>query len=111
MSESIREPEGGPWGDLADVVLCLFPLVFLIVVTLSQRFRMATVASLPLAALMMWFVRLVYLGSKSNPVHAAVITGVLDALTPLCIIGGAILLFSTMQHTMVCMFSKDHVLI
>lgn len=104
MAGSIKEPEGGPWGDLADIVLCMLPLVFLIVVTLSQRFRIATVTSLPMAALMMWFVRLVYLGSPSNAVHAAVITGVLDALTPLCIIGGAILLFSTMQHTMVRTF-------
>ncbi|GMH40024.1 hypothetical protein BSKO_07928 [Bryopsis sp. KO-2023] len=100
MSTLSDEPIGGPWGDAADVILCVLPLVFLMVVTLSQKLRVPTVTSLPVAAVMMWFVRLAYLGSPANEVHAAVVIGVLDALTPLSIIAGAILLFSTMQHTM-----------
>ncbi|CAD7695229.1 unnamed protein product [Ostreobium quekettii] len=98
--DATQDPEGGPWHGAADVVLCLAPLAFLVFVTLSQSFRMPTTQSLPLAAAMMWGVRLAYLSSEPNLVNAAVISGALEAITPLTIIGGAILLFSTMQYTM-----------
>lgn len=99
MEEKPPDPDGGPWGDGPDLIICFLPLVFLVIVTLSQRLRLPTVASLPLAAFMMWLIRLVYLSSPPNEVNAAVIFGMLDAFTPLSIITGAICLFSTMQHT------------
>lgn len=101
MSTSAKESIGGEWGDVGDITLCLLPLAFLILVTLSQKCRMSTSTSLPLAALMMWLIKLVYLKAPPNEVNAAVLVGALDSLTPLSIICGAILLFSTMQHTKV----------
>lgn len=95
-----EDPVGGPWGDAMDVILCLFPLAFLVATTLLQRIRLPTVKSLPMAAALMWFIRLAYLSSRPNEVTAAVVVGALEAITPLSIIFGAILLFSTMQHTM-----------
>lgn len=68
-----EDPVGGPWGDAMDVILCLFPLAFLVATTLLQRIRLPTVKSLPMAAALMWFIRLAYLSSRPNEVTAAVI--------------------------------------
>jgi len=89
---------GGPGGDVVDVILCLLPIVFLIYATVKRN-PMPTTQSLPLAALGMYLVRLMYLGSDPLLTNAAVILGLHEALTPLSIMAGAITLFESMEAT------------
>lgn len=58
---------------------------------------MKTTVSLPLAAMFMFLVRLMYLESDPLLTCAAVILGLHEALTPLSIMAGAITLFETME--------------
>jgi hypothetical protein len=88
----------GPWGDFMDVALCLAPIIFLLGVTVKPN-PMSTTRSLPIAALFMWLVRLMYLGSDPLLTSAAVVLGLHAALTPLSIIAGAMMLFETMEAT------------
>jgi hypothetical protein len=88
----------GPWGDFMDVALCLAPIIFLLRVTV-KRHPMSTTRSLPSAALFMWLVRLMYLGSDPLLTSAAVVLGLHEALTPLSIIAGTMMLFETMEAT------------
>eukprot|EP01025_Chloroclados_australasicus_P003894 TRINITY_DN10928_c1_g3_i4.p1 TRINITY_DN10928_c1_g3~~TRINITY_DN10928_c1_g3_i4.p1 ORF type:complete len:353 (-),score=27.17 TRINITY_DN10928_c1_g3_i4:103-1161(-) len=92
----------GPWGPVPDVLFCLLPIIFLIPVTMFKRITLPTSVSLPIAAALMWCVRLMYLKLDPNLTNAAVIYGIFDALTPMSVIGGAILLFTTMEATL-CM--------
>eukprot|EP00934_Nitzschia_sp_Nitz4_P008696 Nitzschia sp. Nitz4//scaffold30_size153850//15442//17548//NITZ4_002759-RA/size153850-augustus-gene-0.66-mRNA-1//-1//CDS//3329547205//8686//frame0 len=89
---------GGPWGDVMDVIFCLFPIVFLIVVTVKNN-PYPTTLSLPMAAGFMFLVRLMYLGSDPLLTSASVVLGLHEALTPLSIMAGAIVLFETMDAT------------
>ena len=81
--------------------MSLVPIVFLVLVTVVKRIKLKTSISLPLAALMLYLIRLAYFKHDSNYVNAAAVFGVLDALTPLSIIAGAICLFETMEQTQV----------
>jgi hypothetical protein len=89
---------GGDWGDVMDVLFCLFPIVFLIVVTIKPN-PYPTTVSLPMAAFFMFLVRVMYLGSDPLLTSASVILGVHEAMTPLSIMAGAITLFETMEAT------------
>lgn len=97
----VEESGGGPWGKAMDVIMCLLPIFFLLVATLKPK-PMATTTSLPLAALIMFLVRTMYLGSDPLLCSACIISGVHEALSPITIMGGAILLFETMEATL-CM--------
>jgi hypothetical protein len=88
----------GPWGDFMDVAFCLAPIIFLLYATIKPN-PMPTTRSLPIAALFMWLVRLMYLGSDPLLTSAAVVLGLHEALTPLSIMAGAIMLFETMEAT------------
>ena len=90
--------KGGPWGPAMDVILCLLPIIFLLVATLKPR-PLPTTTSLPLSALCMWAVRLAYLDASALEVTAQALAGVLNALTPLSIVAGAIFLFESMEST------------
>jgi hypothetical protein len=90
---------GGPWGSVMDVLLCLGPILFLIIVTVKPHNPFPTTTSLPLAAIMMYLVRLMYLQSDPIQTHAAVLLGIHEAFTPLSIMGGAIALFESMECT------------
>mmetsp|Transcript_11643 Transcript_11643/g.27656 ORF Transcript_11643/g.27656 Transcript_11643/m.27656 type:complete len:747 (+) Transcript_11643:267-2507(+) len=92
-------PFGGPWGPAMDVIICVLPLVFLVLVTLVPRIRLPTSKSLPMASFLMWLFRLAYLTTDPNYTNAAVIFGTFDAFVPLSIIAGAILLFASMEST------------
>jgi lactate permease len=70
-----------------------------VLVTLVKRIALPTRASLPLAAAMMALIRLAYLSAPPALVAGCVVSGLLEALTPLSIIAGAILLFQVMDHT------------
>ena len=97
----VADKGGGPWGDAADVILCLLPIAFLLAVTLKPN-PLPTTVSLPSAALMMFLIRVMYLASDPLLVSACVIKGVHEALSPLTIMFGAIFLFETMEATL-CM--------
>lgn len=92
---------GGPWGKAMDVILCLLPIFFLLVATLKPK-PLPTTTSLPMAALIMFLVRTMYLGSDPLLCSACIISGIHEALSPITIMGGAILLFETMEATL-CM--------
>eukprot|EP00980_Cylindrotheca_fusiformis_P017548 scaffold5502_cov115-Cylindrotheca_fusiformis.AAC.10 len=89
---------GGDWGEVMDVIFCLLPIVFLIVVTFKPN-PLPTTKSLPLAAFSMFLVRLMYLGSDPLLTSASIVLGLHEAMTPLSIMGGAICLFETMEAT------------
>lgn len=99
--EALLQPATGAWTRGLDVVLALLPIAALVFTTVSRRFYMRTSRSLPLAALAMWFLRLAYSKLEVNYTNAAIIYGLLDALTPLSIIAGAITLFQAMEKTKV----------
>jgi L-lactate permease len=90
---------GGAWGPVMDVLLCLLPIIFLVVVTLLPR-PLKTTVSLPSAAAIMWAVRLMYLNSDVVLTCGCIVAGIHEALTPLSIVAGAIFLFETMEATM-----------
>lgn len=90
---------GGAWGPVMDVLLCLLPIIFLVVVTLLPK-PLKTTVSLPSAAFIMWAVRLMYLNSDVALTFGCIVAGLHEALTPLSIVAGAIFLFETMEATL-----------
>ena len=98
----LNDPIEGVWTRGFDVVVPLLPIAMLLFTTISKRFYMRTAHSLPLAALFMWIIRLAYFKLPSSYTNAAIVYGLLDALTPLSIIAGAITLFQAMEKTKVC---------
>lgn len=97
----VEDSGGGPWGKAMDVILCLLPIIFLLAATLKPK-PLPTTTSLPMAALIMFLVRTMYLGSDPLLCSASIISGLHEALSPITIMGGAILLFETMEATL-CM--------
>ncbi|TVQ50608.1 MAG: L-lactate permease [Phycisphaerales bacterium] len=81
-----------------DILVALMPLGILIYF-MTKPSSMAASKALPLAAVMMYFVMLVWFAAEPNEVHAAVIDGLLTAATPILIVASAILLFKTMEHS------------
>ena len=88
----------GPWGEFMDVVMALFPVILLIYVTMKSN-PWPTTVSLPVAALVLAFIRLAYFRSDPVLVGGAIILGVHEALTPLTIMAGAMTLFESMEVT------------
>ena len=81
-----------------DFLMAILPLAVLIYLMTKKNSLPSNVA-LPLAALMVYVLRLVYFASDPNWMNATVVQGALEALTPISIIWGAILLFKTMELT------------
>ena len=79
-----------------DFFMAILPLAILIWMMTKKNSVPSNVA-LPLTALMVYVLKLVYFASEPNLINATVIKGALDALTPITIIWGAILLFKTMD--------------
>ena len=90
---------GGPGGPVVDVILCLLPIIFLLGATLKPN-PLPTTVSLPAAAVMMFLIRVMYLGSNPTLCSGAIISGFHEALSPLTIMFGAIVLFETMEATL-----------
>jgi L-lactate permease len=90
---------GGPWGNVMDALLCLLPIIFLVYATLKAK-PIPTTLSLPIAAMILWWIRLAYLRLDVIQTCAAVILGFHEALTPISITAGAITLFETMEATL-----------
>ena len=51
-------PVAGPWGNVVDVLLSLSPLAFLAAVTLIKPIVLPTKISLPIAAVILWVIRM-----------------------------------------------------
>ena len=94
----IETDVGGKWGDVMDVLFCLLPIIFLIVVTIKPN-PLPTTQSLPLAALWLFLVRTMYLGLDPLLTCGSVLLGLHEALTPLSIMAGAITLFESMESS------------
>lgn len=95
---ALPQSVGGDWGDVMDVFFCLLPIMFLVYATIKPK-PLPTTMSLPLAALMMYIVRLAYLQSDPLLTTGSVILGLHEAITPLSIMAGAITLFESMEAT------------
>ena len=81
-----------------DFILAALPIT-LLVFLMTKRPSMSSNRALPLAALVLYVILLTYFGVRPLLVHAAVVEGLLTALTPILIVWGAILLFKTMEHS------------
>ncbi|MEM6911440.1 MAG: L-lactate permease [Verrucomicrobiota bacterium] len=81
-----------------DLVLATFPVVLLIYL-MAKPSAMPSQRALPLVALVMYLVRLLYFRDAPVLIHATVLQGLLSALIPISIIAGAILLFRSMEAT------------
>ena len=86
----------GPWGEFMDVFLALLPVILLIYVTMKSK-PWPTTVSLPVAAMLLAFIRLAYFRSDPVLVGGAIISGLHEALTPLSIMAGAMTLFESME--------------
>lgn len=80
----------------ADLALSVAPLLLLILLMI-QKSPMPSAKALPLAAVLACCVRLVWFGDSAQVLTAAVVAGLLTALTPISIVYGAIFLFRTME--------------
>lgn len=83
---------------LLDTFLAALP-VGLLIFWMTKRPSMPSNRALPLAALLLYGLLLSYFRTSPLLVHAAVVEGLLTALTPVLIVWGAILLFKTMEHS------------
>ena len=81
-----------------DLFFAALPIVFLIVVMTKPNPLPATVA-FSLAAALAFTVRLSYFRTAFPLLNAAVITGLLDALTPISIVFGAIFFFVALEKS------------
>lgn len=92
------EDTGGPWGQFMDFFFCLLPILYLVYATVKPN-PTPTTRSLPFSAVIMFLVRLMYLGSDPILTAGCVLLGFHEAITPLSIMAGAIMLFETMEAT------------
>jgi len=83
---------------ILDLILAALPVALLVIVMTKKRSLSSNLA-LPLAALVLYVLLLTYFAVRPVLVQAAVVEGLLTALTPILIVWGAILLFKTMDHS------------
>src|SRR6516165_2212354 len=81
-----------------DTFFAAVPIAFLIFVMTKRKGLPSTIA-FAFAALLTYLVRIWYFKTSPNLVHAAVVNGVLSALTPISIVFGAILFFVALEHS------------
>jgi lactate permease len=79
-----------------DFLFSVLPILLLIGL-LTKPNGMPSHIALPLVAVLVWGVHLVWFGTDPNLANATVLFGLLEALTPISIIWGAIFLFKTME--------------
>lgn len=84
--------------NILDFILAALP-IGLLVYWMTKKNGMPSNRALPLAALSLYLLLLEYFGLGPLLVHAAVVEGLLTALTPILIVFGAVLLFKTMERT------------
>ncbi len=81
-----------------DLLLAALPIA-LLVYWMTKKDNLSSNRALPLAALVLYGILLGYFRTGWVLVHAAVVEGLLAALTPILIVWGAVLLFKTMEAT------------
>ena len=81
-----------------DFFLAILPICFLVYV-MTKKKSWPSHISLPFAAALVYLLVLVHSRLDANLVNATVVNGMLSALTPISIIGGAILLSLTMRRS------------
>lgn len=81
-----------------DVILAMAPIAILIYM-MTKKNSVPSYIALPIAALLVYVIKLAYFESDPNLTNATIISGLLTAFVPIFIIWGAILLFKTMEHT------------
>lgn len=81
-----------------DLFVSIFPIALLIYL-MTKKNGMPSNKALPLTALLIYFIQLIYFQANPNLINATVISGLLTAWVPIMIIWGAILLFKTMEVT------------
>jgi lactate permease len=80
-----------------DLIFAFGPILLLIF-WMTKHTPMPSARALPLAALLVYGIRLAWFDTGTQPVNAAVVAGLLVALTPILIVWGAIFFFRTMEH-------------
>ena len=81
-----------------DVIISLAPIALLIYL-MTKRRPLPSHVALPLVALCVYAIKILYFAADPNLTNATVINGLLTAWTPILIIWGAIFLFKTMEVT------------
>lgn len=88
--------------------MCLLPIMTVLCVGVgmtafaqAQQVRPRYSKTLALGAALLWFVKLAYLKADPKYTSAIVVYGLLESLTPVSIVFGAVCLVQTMQATKV----------
>ena len=81
-----------------DLFFAALPIVLLIFVMTKKKGVPSTIA-FAMAALLTYVIRIWYFKTSPNLAHAAIISGLLSALTPISIIFGAILFFVALERS------------
>lgn len=80
-------------------LICAALPVLLLIILMTRKSPMPSSKALPLAAVVTYGLQLAWFGAGGTEVHAAVLAGLLVALTPVLIVWGAIFFFRTMEHS------------
>jgi lactate permease len=81
-----------------ELVFAALPIAFLIFVMTKKKGMPSTVA-FALAALLTYIIRIAFFKTNANLAHAAILSGLLQALTPISIVFGAIFFFVALERS------------
>src|SRR6478609_1250733 len=81
-----------------ELVFAALPIAFLIFVMTKKKGMPSTVA-FALAALLTYIIRIAFFKTNANLAHAAILNGLLQALTPISIVFGAIFFFVALERS------------
>jgi lactate permease len=83
---------------MMDLLVASSPIIVLIYM-MTKKNSVPSHVALPVAAALVYGIKLIYFGHDPNLINATVVNGLLTAWTPILIIWGAIFLFKTMEHS------------
>ena len=86
------------FGAYGNLLASIFPLVLLIYLMTKKR-SLPSYKVLPLAAVLLFIIKVLWFRSPLIELNATVIDGLLTALKPILIVWGAIFLFKAMEHS------------
>jgi lactate permease len=81
-----------------ELVFAALPIAFLIFVMTKKKGMPSTLA-FALAALLTYIIRIAFFKTNANLAHAAILSGLLQALTPISIVFGAIFFFVALERS------------
>jgi lactate permease len=81
-----------------DLFFAALPIVLLIFV-MTKKNGLPSAVAFALAALLTYLVRIWFFKTSPNLAHAAIVSGLLQALTPISIVFGAIFFFVALEHS------------